>query len=567
MEVEEGSSEPSLPFAYLGPNHPTLYFPDTARPALLFHRSLLRPHAVILSKTTKEAGASLGLEVNEEQCRNSATVVEEVLDGKSPTCEMDQTHQPVATHTEKPMDCLDERAALKKRNFVESSSQTEWHLPPKEQFVPVRKGELGGTASAVIRAETSPHVENDQSGISVAGSAQESVENLKSDMQDKIEALSAEVKDLDNNEHAKAKVSGPASPLFETRNDGGEFVGERFEEEAAKSGEKLDLPGHASQESNAIVSDKEESILPDIDNADVVMGILGEDIEHSNNIEDVLKQPITNNDILADLIAELNNGLCDENKNAKEVENAKFPADGSGRVGSDQLLQNGRAQQEAEVGISLSNQAVDSLRDGLGNSTSSNPTLSPKPLIARPNGIRVPFPFPSRGVATDRIAISPMACLPLTAFRPSIRSNKAGPQVSLPSTVPNYPHQHLLSVNRPLPLRDLQMTPGSLALPHPTLPLKTPKPLYLQGGFDSKAPHVSSSGSNQGGLADTNLNAITISSDEEDSQVPGNLQEVGLDKQAHQNTFQTICSEYLTILMILSEFFEAPIAFHFWLNL
>ena len=119
MEVEEGSSEPSLPFAYLGPNHPTLYFPDTARPALLFHRSLLRPHAVILSKTTKEAGASLGLEVNEEQCRNSATVVEEVLDGKSPTCEMDQTHQPVATHTEKPMDCLDERAALKKRNLVE----------------------------------------------------------------------------------------------------------------------------------------------------------------------------------------------------------------------------------------------------------------------------------------------------------------------------------------------------------------------------------------------------------------------------------------------------------------
>ena len=142
MEVEEGSNEPSLPFAYLGPSHPTLYFPDTARPALLFHRSLLRPHAVILSKTTKVAGASLGLEVNEEPA--SANDVE-VLLRKSPTCEMDQT-QTDETHIEKPADCFDGRAELRKRNFVESSSQTEWQLPPKENFVPVRRGELGGTA-------------------------------------------------------------------------------------------------------------------------------------------------------------------------------------------------------------------------------------------------------------------------------------------------------------------------------------------------------------------------------------------------------------------------------------
>ena len=64
MEAKVGNDEPSLPFAYLGPNHPNLYFPDNARSASLFHRSFLRPHAAILSKTIKDAGASLGL--NEE---------------------------------------------------------------------------------------------------------------------------------------------------------------------------------------------------------------------------------------------------------------------------------------------------------------------------------------------------------------------------------------------------------------------------------------------------------------------------------------------------------------------
>ena len=146
MEVEDGIKEPSLPFAYLGPNHPTIYFPDSARPALLFHRSLLRPHAVILSKTTKVAGASLHLKVNEEPA--SGTVVDDVLEGESPAaCEVDQT-QPDETHTEKPEVCLDDgRVELKKKNFVESSSQTEWQLSPKENFLPVplvRRGGLQG---------------------------------------------------------------------------------------------------------------------------------------------------------------------------------------------------------------------------------------------------------------------------------------------------------------------------------------------------------------------------------------------------------------------------------------
>ena len=71
MEAEDRNNEPSLPFAYLGPNHPTIYFPDSARhlpspsSIAIFHRHL-RPHPVILSKTTKVAGASLDLKVNEE---------------------------------------------------------------------------------------------------------------------------------------------------------------------------------------------------------------------------------------------------------------------------------------------------------------------------------------------------------------------------------------------------------------------------------------------------------------------------------------------------------------------
>ena len=136
MEMEEGNREQSsLPFAYLGPNHPTLYFPDTARPALLFHRSLLRPHAVILSKTNTVAGASLELPVNNESA--SATVVDDVLVvGKSPTCDVDQQRQPVETCTEKSGVCSDDtRVELEKKNFVESSSQTDWQLPPKENTV------------------------------------------------------------------------------------------------------------------------------------------------------------------------------------------------------------------------------------------------------------------------------------------------------------------------------------------------------------------------------------------------------------------------------------------------
>jgi len=358
------------------------------------------------------------------------------------------------------------------------------------------------------------------------------------DSQDKFEAPS-EVKDLDNNDTVKAKVSEPASPPLKTRNQDG---AERLEEEETNSGEKLVSPSHCAQESSTIVGDnKEESILPDTDNADVLMGILQEDIEQSNNIEEVLQQP-TNNDILADLIAELNNGLCDENKNPKAVENGgdcslpapvQLLAGGSG--GNDQLLQSGTAQQlvveKAVVGRSLANQTFGNAKEGAGNST----TPIPQPPITRPGVIRVPFPFPSRGVATDRIAISPMACLPLTAFRPLPRGKKA--QVSFPSTVANHTHQHLVPVERPLHLMDHKLTPGTnseapSAIAHPTLPQMAPKPSSLPGLFDSydlensNSPHVGLSDGNRRGLADANLNTITISSDEQDSEGPGSLQEV-----------------------------------------
>jgi len=539
MEAKVGNDEPSLPFAYLGPNHPTLYFPDSGRPAILFHRSLLRPHAVILSKTIKDAGASLDL--NEEPA--NATTVDGNLGAKSPACELDQTRP------DEPAVNIEGRVDVKKKNFVESSCQTEWQLPPKENFVPVPLARR----DTVMQLENSSRVEGDQGCPSVQESAQEDMESLRKDFQDHVEAPS-DVNALDDDDNAKATASGPASPLLKASETDGADSGERLvvEEEVADSTlveEKLVSPSCSAEESNAAVSDsKEESILPDLDNADVVMGILQEDIVQSNNIEEVLKQP-TNNDVLADLIAELNNGLCDENKNSKEVENVgdcspsvPLLAGGScGGVGNDQLLQSGPQQstgmpQHLTVERSLANQTFGNVKEGLGSSTISNSTSTPQSLIARPNGIRVPFPFPFRGVATDRIAISPMACLPLTAFKPMLRDNNARPQVSLPSTVANYTHQHLqLPVSRPLPLMNHKLTPGTNtgALPaQPTLPSMTPKPVFLPGGFNSwnvgnfKGPHVDSLDRNLQGSGDTNSNTITISSDEEDSQIPGSLQEV-----------------------------------------
>ena len=505
MEIEEVNSEqPSLPFAYLGPNHPTLYFPDTARPALLFHRSLLRPHPVILSKTNKVAGASLELQVNKEPA--TATVV-----GKSPTCDVDQT-QPNETSTKKSGVCSDDtRVELEKKNFVDSSSQTEWQLPPKENFLPVPLVRaLRGTTNR--QPATSSHVENNQSIPSVEGCGQESL-----DLQDKAEGPS-EVKEVDNNDNVEA--SGSASPLLETvGNQGSEEKLE--EEEVTNSGQNLVSPTHCVQKSNTTVG--EESILPDIDNADVVMGILQEDIDQTNNIEDVLQQP-TNNDILADLIAELNNGLCDENKNTKEVGNGgdrsppvQMPADGSG--GNDQLLKSGAAQQL------VANETFGNVnaREGSSSNSTSDPTSTSQLPMTRV--IRVPFP--SRGVATDHIAISPLACLPLTAAKPLPRSNTIKAQVSLPSTVANYTPRNLVPVKRPL------TDPGTNTAAPPaktrsTLSGMTPKTLFETGGLDScvvdnsKVPH--------GGSSDANLNTITISSDEEDSQVPGSLQEVGFEQ-------------------------------------
>ena len=62
------------------------------------------------------------------------------------------------------------------------------------------------------------------------------------------------------------------------------------------------------------------------------------------------------------------------------------------------------------------------------------------------------------------------------------------------------------------------------------------KTLFQTGGLDScvvensKVPHGGSSDANYVGSSDANLNTITISSDEEDSQVPGSLQEVGFEQ-------------------------------------
>ena len=204
MEAKVGNDEPSLPFAYLGPNHPTLYFPDSGRPAILFHRSLLRPHAVILSKTIKDAGASLGL--NEEPA--NATTVDGNLGANSPACELDQT-QPDETDKDETAVSIERRVDVKKKNLVESSCQTEWQLPPKENFVPVPLARR----DTVMQLKNSSSMEGDQGGPSVQESAQEDTERLKKDFQDKVEA-SSDVKAFDDNDNAKSTASGPASPLL-----------------------------------------------------------------------------------------------------------------------------------------------------------------------------------------------------------------------------------------------------------------------------------------------------------------------------------------------------------------
>ena len=117
----EEESAPSLPFAYLGPNHPTIYFPDNNRPAILFHKSLLRPHAVILSKTTKDAEACL------DQNMSQSTAVAIGQKSSSPK----STGKSLEGNIENTSACSEGG----KKKLADTASQTEWQLPPRESLL------------------------------------------------------------------------------------------------------------------------------------------------------------------------------------------------------------------------------------------------------------------------------------------------------------------------------------------------------------------------------------------------------------------------------------------------
>ena len=303
----------------------------------------------------------------------------------------------------------------------------------------------------------------------------------------------------------------------------------------------------ASQKSGAVgFGEREvESILPDMDNADVVMGILQEDIEQPN---DASKQH-THNDFLADLIAELNNGLCDENENIKEpvseseAKKCSDPPHMSPNTfeneGCNQIVTPETSQQLMSKVV----MAEDSLMmvgptTNTGESLKSSAGAPPgQPLIPRPNGIKVPISFPNRGVATDRIAISPLTCLPLTAMSPLFRE-RVKAQVRTPSTLTTGRSQFTPPSNPvevPGDSSNLQRRTSVTRLTnvHHSLSLTNFSPLDVKTGslVDFKpaqaVPQLRS-------VSNSSVNTITISSDEEETKtqesrpekMPESLQEV-----------------------------------------
>jgi len=538
MEMEEESA-PSLPFAYLGPNHPTIYFPDNNRPAILFHKSLLRPHAVILSKTTKDAEACL------DKNMNQTTAVAIRQKSYSPQ----STGKSLESNLENPSACSEGG----KKKLADNASQTEWQLPPREGFVPTPLPSSGGehlsfSFGGSTRTISSPGGIPRRIGVPTPrpiddsqliyphpsehnlGSDQESAhknetiyKNFQGDVEEGLSAPSVDIFDQDS---AKSTENSKEDP------------GKNAKDEAAV--ENL-IP--AGQESGAVgFGEREvESILPDMDNADVVMGILQEDIEQPN---DASKQHC-HNDFLADLIAELNNGLCDENENIKEpvgVTEAKrcsdpvhAPTDTFGNEGCDQVETPETSQQlMSKLVVAEDSSMVVGPTTNTGESLKSSagaPPGQPLKLIPRPDGIKVPISFPNRGVATDRIAISPLACLPLTAMSPLFRErvNAHNAQLRTPSTLTSGRSQSTPPSNPvkvPADSRNLQKRTSVTRLTsvHQSLSLTNYSPLDVNTGslVDLKpaqaVPH-------QRSVSNSSVNTITISSDEEETKTPDTLPE------------------------------------------
>jgi len=528
MEMEEESA-PSLPFAYLGPNHPTIYFPDNNRPAILFHKSLLRPHAVILSKTTKDAEACL------DQNMNQSTAVAIGQKSDSPK----STGKSLEGNMENTSACSEGG----KKKLADTASQTEWQLPPRESFVPTPLPSSGGehlsfSSGGSTKTISSPgglpgrigvptprptddsQLTHPHPSMHYLGSDQESAhkdETFYKNFQGAVErGLSAPSVDIFDQDSAKSTENSKEDP------------GRNAKDEAAEK----NLTS-AGQESGSVgFGDREvESILPDMDNADVVMGILQEDIEQPN---DASKQQ-SHNDFLADLIAELNNGLCDENENIKEPvseSEAKkcsdpphMPPNTFGNEGCSQIVTPETSNQlMSKVVVAEESSMVAGPTTNTGESLKSNADApTGQPLIPRPDGIKVPISFPNRGVATDRIAISPLACLPLTAMSPLFRE-RVNAQERTPSTLTTGRSQFTPPSNPvevPGDSSNLQRRTSVSRLTdvHQSLSLTNYSPLDANTGslvYLKPAQALPQ----QRGVSNSSVNTITISSDEEETKTP-----------------------------------------------
>ena len=554
----EEESAPSLPFAYLGPNHPTIYFPDNNRPAILFHKSLLRPHAVILSKTTKDAEACL------DQNMSQSTAVAIGQKSSSPK----STGKSLEGNIENTSACSEGG----KKKLADTASQTEWQLPPRESFVPTPLPSSGGehlsfSSGGSTKTISSPGGLPGRIGVPTPrptddsqliyphpsnhylGSDQESAhkdETIYKNFQGDVEKVIS----FGNNNDVEFCAQGLSAPSMDIFDRDSAKSTENSKEDPGKNAkDEADVENltSASQKSGAVgFGEREvESILPDMDNADVVMGILQEDIEQPN---DASKQH-THNDFLADLIAELNNGLCDENENIKEpvseseAKKCSDPPHMSPNTfeneGCNQIVTPETSQQLMSKVV----MAEDSLMmvgptTNTGESLKSSAGAPPgQPLIPRPNGIKVPISFPNRGVATDRIAISPLTCLPLTAMSPLFRE-RVKAQVRTPSTLTTGRSQFTPPSNPvevPGDSSNLQRRTSVTRLTnvHHSLSLTNFSPLDVKTGslVDFKpaqaVPQLRS-------VSNSSVNTITISSDEEETKtqesrpekMPESLQEV-----------------------------------------
>ena len=151
-----------------------------------------------------------------------------------------------------------------------------------------------------------------------------------------------------------------------------------------------------------------------------------------------------------------------------------------------------------------------------------------QPLIPRPDGIKVPISFPNRGVATDRIAISPLACLPLTAMSPLFRE-RVNAQERTPSTLTTGRSQFTPPSNPvevPGDSSNLQRrtSVSRLTNVHQSLSLTNYSPLDVNTGslVDLKPAQAVPQ---QRSVSNSSVNTITISSDEEETKTPESRRE------------------------------------------